>query len=169
MSADHLAPVEDPKARRRCKCEFSGGGVWAKQCEFHRRLLGVKEALPSETGPIVAHSKTEYKRLKEQGANVLPPSATGATSDIVNRILDNVRKARLVDENFTEHLDLISCGVGLLAASSPPVEVGATDLAIALSEVLDFVDFVGSTEDEGVANARDTLEKWRSPMKKEQS
>ena len=125
MSADHLAPVEDPKARRRCKCEFSGGGVWAKQCEFHRRLLGVKEALPSETGPIVAHSKTEYKRLKEQGANVLPPSATGATSDIVNRILDNVRKARLVDENFTEHLDLISCGVGLLAASSPPVEVEA--------------------------------------------
>lgn len=31
-------------------------------------------AVRSETQPKIAHSKTEYKRLKEQGADVLPPT-----------------------------------------------------------------------------------------------
>lgn len=37
--AEHLAPVDDPKAKRRCKCEFSSGGVWAKKCAFHADIF----------------------------------------------------------------------------------------------------------------------------------
>jgi hypothetical protein len=33
-----LAPEVDPKAVRRCTCEFSGGGVWAKKCLFHESV-----------------------------------------------------------------------------------------------------------------------------------
>lgn len=35
---DYLAPEPDPKAHRRCKCEFSGGGVLSKKCAFHAGL-----------------------------------------------------------------------------------------------------------------------------------
>jgi hypothetical protein len=52
------------------------------------RDLWRRQAPPSEiTPPIVAHSKTEYKRLKEQGANVLPPASPAATprTDAIER------------------------------------------------------------------------------------
>ena len=35
---------DDPKAHRRCLCEFSSGGVYAKICAFHDRLFRVYEA-----------------------------------------------------------------------------------------------------------------------------
>lgn len=36
-SPDYLAPEDDTKAKRRCKCEFSGGGFPAKVCAYHLR------------------------------------------------------------------------------------------------------------------------------------
>lgn len=116
MSAEHLAPVDDPKARRRCKCEFSGGGVWAKQCEFHRRLLGVKEA-PSETGATCA------------------PSATGATP-VAWCVVGQHSGEELEHDLFQLEADAIhyahrNGGVvkGLVyAGQSSPVEAVAIDL-----------------------------------------
>lgn len=40
---DHLAPEDDTKAHRRCRCEFSSGGVLKKPCAFHDRLLRAAE------------------------------------------------------------------------------------------------------------------------------
>lgn len=44
-------------------------------CKRHYRALDAAEAIEklSDKYPIQAHSKTEYKRLVTQGANVLPP------------------------------------------------------------------------------------------------
>lgn len=51
QSAEHLAPEDDAKAKRRCKCEFSSGGVWAKKCAFHAALQS-REAVVRECAAV---------------------------------------------------------------------------------------------------------------------
>lgn len=46
---EYLAPEDDAKAKRRCKCEFSGGGFPSKVCAYHSRL-----AAPPAGGEAVA-------------------------------------------------------------------------------------------------------------------
>jgi len=61
--------------------EMNGRGQWPVDSDLAIVLERASEALSlqSETGkPLQAHSKTEYKRLSAQGANVLPPEQTAA-------------------------------------------------------------------------------------------
>ena len=42
--ARHAKELE-AKLKRRCTCEFSSGGVWAKQCEHHHLVAKAKEVI----------------------------------------------------------------------------------------------------------------------------
>jgi len=37
--SNFIVPLDDPKFKRRCACEFSGGGFPAKTCSYHQKLL----------------------------------------------------------------------------------------------------------------------------------
>ena len=42
----YLASEDDPKSKRRCKCEFSGGGYPSKVCAYHQALIDKIGAIP---------------------------------------------------------------------------------------------------------------------------
>lgn len=66
---DYLAPDDDQKAHRRCKCEFSGGGFPSKVCAYHSRLA----APPVEGGEAVAwckRSEWDDAKTKRMSFNV---------------------------------------------------------------------------------------------------
>ena len=115
-AAEYLAELNDLK--QRILPQFAGRAERAenaKRMVEHERDGMLEELIVRRTAIANLHSEINEMRNAAR-------SATGEPSDIVNRILDNVQKCRLVDENFTRTLDQISADVGLLAAQSLPVE-----------------------------------------------
>ena len=90
----HLAPDSDPSSHRRCKCEFSGGGVLAKTCDFHRRLLAaqVSENAAQEGASSQLSNNGSSRRLGAETSEDAPPAAAPPAAGEVRELADRLEQ-----------------------------------------------------------------------------
>lgn len=69
---EHLAPDPDTKAHRRCRCEFSSGGVQAKTCAHHQRQLAAKQAQIDRLMLEYCPDEMSTEQLEEWGKHQRP-------------------------------------------------------------------------------------------------
>jgi len=100
LRAQAAEDAEDLAEAQRLENDFASGAVTAHACP-----------MPSHTetvGTRVAHSKSEYKRLKTMGANVLPPSPPSAGGGTWQRQIFELTR-REGTTPFDRHNDTCSC------------------------------------------------------------
>lgn len=104
---------------------------------------------PSSIEPIQAHSKTQFKRIQAQGANVVPPSSIGArereAEELIRWALKDLEDFRIADKGrvgeptFHERMRAYLAGAAPVSAIEPRVAA-----ALHACEGLDTSDLAGN-------------------------